>query len=322
MNNDPAEPGTDRGTAAEPSRRHVLKFAAGAAAVALGGVRLRWPAPAGAQEAASPTAEVCVLTPELTEGPYYLPLELIRQDITEGQPGLPLRLRVAVVDLANGGCVPLPDAAVDIWHCDAQGYYSGVEGNPGGNASSEAGAGAAAGTFLRGIQLTDADGAAEFQTIYPGWYSGRTVHIHMKVHVGGTAEVLDEATPAGSGNAYAGGQVAHTGQLFFDDAVSDEVYAGVEAYAGRDEAQRLRNEDDNILGDHLDEPGFLVALEPLGAEAMDDGFLGTITIGVDSTAIPEPAEGPGGPGGPPPGEGGPPPGGGPPHDGTPPGSGG
>lgn len=136
-----------------------------------------------------------MLTPELTEGPYYLPLELVRQDIREDRPGLPLRLRVAVVDLANG-CVPLPNAAVDIWYCDAQGYYSGVEGNPGGNASGEAGAGGAAGTFLRGVQPTDADGAAEFLTIYPGWYAGRTVHIHMQVHVGGTADVPAPATPA------------------------------------------------------------------------------------------------------------------------------
>lgn len=294
------------------SRRDVLR-GAGAAALALGVARLRWPAPAGAQEAASPAADVCVLTPELTEGPYYLPLELIRADITEGKPGLPLRLRVAVVDLANG-CAPLPDAAVDLWHCDAQGYYSGVDANPGGNADPEAGAGSAAGTFLRGVQLTDADGAAEFLTVYPGWYSGRTVHIHMKVHAGGTADILDLATPAGpDAGSYEGGHVAHTGQIFFDDAVSDEVYGSVEAYAGRDDARRLRNEDDTILGDHLDEPGFLVALEPLGADPMTDGFLGTVTIGVDSTSTPEPAGfggGPGGPGGPPPagGPGGPPPG--------------
>ena len=296
---------------AAASRRRVLKLGAGAAASALGAVRLSWPAPAGAQEGASSTAEVYVLSPELTEGPYYLPLELIRQDITEGKPGLPLRLRVAVVDLANG-CAPLPDAAVDIWHCDAQGYYSGVEGNPGGNASSEAGAGAAAGTFLRGVQPTGADGLAEFLTIYPGWYSGRTVHIHMKVFAGGTPEILDLATPAApDAGSYEGGHVAHTGQLFFDDAISDEVYAGAAAYAGRDDAQRPRNEDDNILGDRLDEPGFLVALEPLGADALVDGYLGTITIGVDSTATPEPTGmgspggpgGTGGAGGPPPGEG-------------------
>lgn len=273
------------------SRRGLLK--GGAAALALGAIRLRYPAAAGAQEAASPVTDVCVLTPELTEGPYYLPLDLVRDDITEGKPGLPLRLQVLVADLANG-CVPLPDAAVDIWHCDAQGYYSGVEGNPGGGANEDAGVGAETGTFLRGIQLTGADGLTEFTTIYPGWYSGRTVHIHMKVHVGGAEDADDTAT-------YEGGHVAHTGQIFFDDAVSDEVYTAHGDYAGRDNAQRLRNDQDNILGDHADEPGFMVTLSPLVAGDPTAGFLGTITIGVDPNSTPEP-EGFGGgpPGGPPP----------------------
>jgi protocatechuate 3,4-dioxygenase beta subunit len=270
--------------------------------------------PVRGQEAASPTSEICVLTPEQTEGPFYLPLELMRQDITEGKPGVPLRLRIAVADI--NACAMLPDAAVDIWHCDAQGYYSGVDSNPGGNAnqSEEAGAGTEAGTFLRGVQLTDADGIAEFQTIYPGWYSGRTVHIHMKVHVGGTPEVLELATPAGpDAGTYEGGHVSHTGQIYFDDASSDEVFDTAEAYAGRDNAERLRNDQDGILGENADEPGFILALTPLGEDALVDGFLGEITIGVDPTATPEPA---GFGGGPPPGEGGPPPGG-PPPDGAP-----
>ena len=287
------------------TRRRVLK--AGAASIALSAVQLRFPAAVRGQEAASPTSEICVLTPEQTEGPFYLPLELIRQDITEGKPGLPLRLRIAVADI--NACTMLADAAVDIWHCDAQGYYSGVEANPGGNASqsAEAGAGSEAGTFLRGIQLTNADGIAEFQTIYPGWYAGRTVHIHMKVHVGGTPEILELPTPAGpDAGTYEGGHVSHTGQLYFDDTTSDEVFAAAEAYGGRDNARRLRNDQDGILGEHADEPGFILTLTPLGEDALVDGFLGEITIGVDPTATPEPA---GFGGGPPPGEGGPLPGG-------------
>jgi hypothetical protein len=315
----------------------------------MGTVRLRWPTAAGAQDAASPTAEVCVLTPELTEGPYYLPLNLVREDITEGKPGVPLRLRLAVVDVTND-CAPLGNAAVDIWHCDAQGFYSGVSGNPGGGADPEAGAGAEAGTFLRGIQLTGEDGIAEFDTIYPGWYSGRTVHIHMKVHVGGMSDVFDIATPAatetppsggdsspgrgrlpsrsggawgrvigrgqGSGgeNTYEGGHVAHTGQLFFEDSTSDDVFANGEAYAGRDNAQRLRNDQDGILGDHAAEPGFILALTALGDDPLTAGFVGEIIIGIDPNATPAP-EGLGG--GSPPGQG-PPPGGGPPPGATPP----
>ena len=295
-----------------PNRRDLLK--AGAAALAMGGVRLRLPAAAGAQEAASPVADLCLLTPEQTEGPYYLPLNLLRQDITEEKPGLPLRLRIAVADVNS--CALLENAAVDIWHRDAQGFYSGVTGEPGGGASEEAGAGAEAGTFLRGIQLTNADGIAEFETIYPGWYSGRTVHIHMKVHVGGAPELLEQATPAAETGAYEGGHVSHTGQLYFEDPISDEVYARAEAYAGRDDAQRPRNDEDGIYGANAGEPGFILALTPLAEGDVSQGFLGEITIGVDPEAVPEPA----GFGGGPPGDG-PPPGGPPPREGSPPPSG-
>ena len=292
----PVSPANPDGQRALPTRRHLLTT--GIAALALGAARLRLPVPAGAQDAADPT-DICVLTPEQTEGPFYLPLELFRQDITEDRPGLPLRLRITVADVK--ACAPLADAAVDIWHCDAQGYYSGVEAQPGGGASEAAGAGTASGTFLRGVQLTDADGIVEFQTIYPGWYSGRTVHIHMKVFAGGTPEILALATPAGpDAGSYEGGHVSHTGQIYFEDAVSDEVFDTAEAYAGRDDAQRLRNDQDGILGENADEPGFIVTLTPLGDDPLVDGFLGEITIGVDPEAIPEPV---GFGGGPPPGDG-------------------
>ena len=96
----------------------------------------------------------CVLAPEQTEGPYFLDDQRIRRNITEGKPGVPLTLRLTVVDAST--CRPLRGAAVDVWHCDAAGVYSGVQGN--------------AGSFLRGIQRTDAKGVALFRTIYPGWY--------------------------------------------------------------------------------------------------------------------------------------------------------
>jgi protocatechuate 3,4-dioxygenase beta subunit len=236
-----------------------------------------------------------VLAPEMTEGPYYLPLDLVRRDIAEGKAGLPLRLRIAVMD-TSGGCAPLAGAAVDLWHCDAQGYYSGISGeNPGGGGATT-GEDNKATTFLRGIQLTRADGIAAFDTIYPGWYQGRTVHIHMKVHVGGEAT---GATPPADG--YDGGHVAHTGQLFFDDAISDQVFASGGAYADRDNAQRLRNDQDGILGDHGDEPGVMLVLTPITPGALEDGFDGTVVVGVDASATPGPAGFGGGEGGPPPG---------------------
>jgi protocatechuate 3,4-dioxygenase beta subunit len=275
----------------EPSaatRRTVLK--AGVAAVGLSLVGTGGVARALAMQTASPEASpiTCVLTSELTEGPYYVEDMLVRKDITEGKAGLPLRLQVRVADTVT--CEALENAAVDVWHCDAEGYYSGISGeNPGGGSAATTDENLNT-TFLRGIQLTGSDGVAEFETIYPGWYQGRTIHIHMKVHVDGTAD-----------DTYDGGHVSHTGQLFFDDAISDQVFV-TDAYAGRPADQRLRNDGDNILGDHADEPGFMLELTPLNEASIEDGFLGTITVGVDPDSTPT-GNGGGGQGGPPPGGG-------------------
>ncbi len=132
----------------------------------------------------------CVLTPELTEGPYYIAGEKVRRDIREGHPGTPLLLHLTVLDAST--CKPIKGASVDIWHADAAGDYSGF----GSDTSSR--------TFMRGIQPTDRNGLATFVTVYPGWYQGRAVHIHVKVHVGGS--------------------VVHTGQLFFQDKTTAQAY--------------------------------------------------------------------------------------------------
>lgn len=275
-----------------PTRRGVLK--AGATVAALGAIG--WSTavttaqtdPTATSEAATVDATSCALTPELTDGPYYLEGDLIRRDITERKAGGPLRLKILVADPTS--CAPLADAAVDIWHCDAHGYYSGISSNrPGGDADPAVAAEAATQKFLRGIQLTDKTGVAEFETIYPGWYTGRTVHIHLKVTVDGAAAAT-----------YDGGHVAHTGQLFFDDAVTDEVFKE-EPYVNRPENERTTNDEDNISGDHEDEPGFLVDLPPITEGSVADGYLATITIGVDSAATPAGSSGgPGGDGAPPP----------------------
>jgi protocatechuate 3,4-dioxygenase beta subunit len=160
----------------------------------------------------SGSTAVCVLTPSLTEGPFYFDAGLVRRDITEGRPGTPLVLALDVV--SAGSCSPLRDAVVDIWHCDAGGAYSGYgsEGTSGKR-------------FLRGIQVTDANGRAEFDTIYPGFYRGRTIHVHFKVH-------LDERT-------------AVTSQLFFPEPVNDAVMA---ESPYRDEGTRdTRNAADSIF---------------------------------------------------------------------------
>lgn len=256
------------------NRRVVLASSAGAAAAGLAATRLG----VRAQTAEDPLdaveiAPVCMLVAEMTEGPYYLEGDLVRRDITEGKPGIPLLLKINVQDPT--ACTPLVNAAVDIWHCDAQGYYSGVASNdPGPDADAETVSEVATQVFLRGVQMTDQEGNAEFATIYPGWYTGRTVHIHMKVYVGGEAD-----------EEYIGGNTAHVGQLFFDDLLSDQIYETAEAYGGRDNSQRTRNDDDNILGDHADEPGFMLTLTPIVDGSIDDGFIGTISLGVDPAAI-------------------------------------
>jgi protocatechuate 3,4-dioxygenase beta subunit len=155
-----------------------------------------WAASAAA-EAGLITASVCRIAPETTEGPYYLDPRLVRRDITEARPGVPLRLELQVVTV---DCRPVQGARVDVWHCDALGDYSGF-----GGADGE--------TFLRGTQMTGADGVARFDTIWPGWYRGRTTHIHYKV-------LLADRT-------------ALTSQVFFPDEVSAAVHGSAEPSAAR-----------------------------------------------------------------------------------------
>jgi protocatechuate 3,4-dioxygenase beta subunit len=137
----------------------------------------------------------CTLYPRQTEGPYYLDLDMLRRDITAGRPGLPLSLVLEIVDL---DCAPLKDLAVDLWHCDASGVYSGFPGQLGGLDTTGQ-------TFLRGTQVTDGNGVARFDTIYPGWYPGRTTHIHFKVHASSVTEA--------------------TSQLYFPEEMTAEIYA-------------------------------------------------------------------------------------------------
>jgi protocatechuate 3,4-dioxygenase beta subunit len=188
-------------------------------------------------------AASCAVTAELTEGPYYFDAGAIRRDIREDREGVRLRLGLRVRDAAS--CEPLPSAVADLWHCDAGGLYSGFEsastGGPGGGRSDDE-------RYLRGAQVTDAEGIAEFVTIYPGWYSGRTPHIHAKVH-------LDRETVL-------------TTQLYFDERTSAAVYAR-EPYAERG-AQDRSNASDGIF-----DPSLVLTLSE-----DEDGYLGLMTFDV------------------------------------------
>ncbi len=160
-------------------------------------------------------AASCSVTRQATAGPFYFDADAVRRDIREDRAGTRLRLALRVRDA--GSCAPIPDAVVDVWHADASGAYSGFDGG-GGQARSGS-------RYLRGAQVTDAAGVVEFVTIYPGWYPGRTVHVHAKVH-------LDARTLL-------------TTQLYFDDAVSDAVHRA-RPYAARG-ARDQRNATDPIF---------------------------------------------------------------------------
>jgi protocatechuate 3,4-dioxygenase beta subunit len=181
-----------------------------------------------ASTTASANALTCVVRPELTEGPYFVDEQLNRADI-RGEPadgsvkaGLPLVLSIHVSQLSSDACVPLAGAQIDVWHCDAQGIYSGVVDNRVGFDTVEQ-------KFLRGYQIADENGQAQFVTIYPGWYPGRAVHIHFKVRA---------AAPDDSDYEF-------TSQFFFDDAVSDEVF-NQEPYASQGQ-RTTRNQQDGIF---------------------------------------------------------------------------
>lgn len=180
----------------------------------------------------------CVLTPELTEGPYHLDDHRVRRDITEGRRGVPLTLRLTALDVRT--CKPIRGAAIDVWHCDAGGVYSGTSVQ-----------GTESARFLRGIQRTDRNGLAVFKTIYPGWYPGRAVHVHVK--------------------AYVGGRTVHTGQLFFPDALTDAVYR--RAPYSRRPSRDMRNAADAIFRN-----GGRRAMLRLARNG--SGYVGRIALGV------------------------------------------
>ncbi|TDB74621.1 intradiol ring-cleavage dioxygenase [Micromonospora sp. KC723] len=220
-------------------------------------------------------ANTCRLTASTTQGPYYFDADKIRSDIREDRAGVRLRVAIRVQDSEQ--CGPLANAVVEIWHCDATGLYSGAEaqssgasggsggappggappgGAPSGGAPSGGGNGQLADLtptddkrYLRGAQVTNADGIVEFTTIWPGWYRGRTVHIHAMVHLD-NSRVL-------------------TTQLMFDEALNTKVLAAqpYAAHTGRD----TFNADDIIYADSM-----LLKVTEDG-----DGYLGVINFGVD-----------------------------------------
>jgi protocatechuate 3,4-dioxygenase beta subunit len=209
--------------------------------------------------AGKPAASIppCIVRPEQTEGPYFVDERLNRSDIRSDpadgsvKDGVPLQLTLRVYELRDKDCKPLPGAMVDIWHCDALGVYSDVEDmNDLFNTSGK--------KFLRGYQLTDTSGAAQFVTIYPGWYEGRAVHIHFKIR-----------THPESRRGY-----EFTSQIYFDDALSDQIYTQA-PYVTKGPG-RLVNRRDRLFQDGGEQL-------MLAVTKTETGYAGTFDIGLQLT---------------------------------------
>lgn len=239
------------------SRREALALlggigAAAAVVVLAPSVVAQSASPAAMASAAASAFPSCIIRPELTEGPYYVPDELERSDIRTDSAdgsisaGARLDLTYLVSRIDGTGCVPFEGALVDVWHCDARGVYSGVS-DPGFDTTGH--------DFLRGVQRTDAAGAATFTTSYPGWYQGRTVHIHFKIRTDPNDSTGTELTS----------------QLFFDDSYTDAVFLA-EPYASKG-TRTLRNDGDGIYRQSGGQTLVTVTQGP-------DGHLGTFQIGV------------------------------------------
>ena len=197
----------------------------------------------------------CVVRPAQTEGPFFVDGELERSDIRSDarggnpRPGTPLTLRFNVARIGGANCSPLPGAQVHVWHSDANGEYSDSDVRRASSTSRQ---------FLRGYQVTDAAGTAKFLTIFPGWYGGRTPHIHFKIRLA--------AAPGSNTRSQ-----EFTSQLYFDDALSDRVFSSAPyiSHGKRD----MRNADDFLFrsgGKQL-----MLDVQPDGP-----GFVATFDVGV------------------------------------------
>ena len=256
--------------------------------------------------------ETCTLTAEQEVGPFYVAGELIRSRISEDKAGIPLRLRLVIVDEAT--CKPVPNAAVDLWHCDAQGLYAGYtsanfgpppgEGGPGGPPAGgrppdgpppggfggHDGPGGPGGgmkptdklTFCRGIQFTSPEGAVEFNTIFPGFYQGRVNHIHLKVRLEGHRE----------GNTYAAGHTAHTGQVFFPEDLNVKLMAHSPYSAHA--IHRTTEAEDHVFNDQHGSM-CVATVVPLKPDDATAGYVAELRIAINPAATPKPVQGFGGP---------------------------
>lgn len=216
------------------------------------------PAAAKGQTAtvAAATPPGCIVRPEETAGPYYVDEKLNRSDIRSDptdrsiKPGTPLELTFNVTKMTQTGCIPLAGAVVDVWHCDALGVYSDVRDQNGYFDTKGK-------KFLRGYQVTDAAGHATFKTIYPGWYEGRTVHIHFTIR---------SSPGAASGHEF-------TSQVYFNDSDNDRILSE-QPYKSKG-LRKSNNASDGIFRENGSQ--LILALRPATA-----GYVSTFDIALQT----------------------------------------
>ncbi|OQE26452.1 hypothetical protein PENSTE_c005G08138 [Penicillium steckii] len=211
----------------------------------------------------------CILTPTVTDGPYYVWGEVVRENVKEKlySEGVDVHLEVQYIDINT--CRPVPGALVDIWQANATGVYSGISTS--GNYAS----GGWDSTYLRGIQQTDQDGVVDFDSIFPGHYDGRATHTHLLTHLNATL-LPNKTLEVGTGS------VAHIGQLFWNEVLRSAVE---DTYPYTSNTQDITTNADDMWSvlqadasyDPFPEYMYL-------GDSLDDGLFAWIQIGINSTA--------------------------------------
>ncbi|PWW74372.1 aromatic compound dioxygenase, partial [Tuber magnatum] len=209
----------------------------------------------------------CVLQPEVTQGPYYVDGELVRHDVRDGEPGIDLWADIQVVDINT--CDPIPNLYLDWWHANASGVYSGVVADGNGDSSDASNINK---TFTRGLRPTSSEGVAQLLSIFPGYYTGRTTHVHILAHVNATLH---------RNQTLSGGHNAHVGQFFFDQSLISAVSA-VAPYSASTK-EYTPNANDTILAQEADSMDPIMEYALLG-DGVEDGILAWITVGLDASA--------------------------------------
>jgi len=210
----------------------------------------------------------CILSEEGEVGPFWVEGEYIRSNITEDEPGIPVIVDAQFINVNT--CEPIPELMWDLWHCNATGVYGGVIGSGNGDSDDLSNLN---NTFLRGLQPTDEDGVAQFESIFPGHYAGRATHMHVLAHINGTTY---------ANGTYQGGQIPYIGQLFFDQDLISEVNT-LSPYV-ENTIEIVDNVDDRVVASETETGADPIFNYVLLGDTVDQGLFLWIEMGIDATA--------------------------------------